>query len=62
LKLFGGDLLESVETALMLSDTVKEHLGAPPPYAGHITDQGLDSRLLESLRHSIDRDMANAAI
>ena len=57
-----GDLLESVETALMLSDTVKEHLGAPPPYAGHITDQGLDSRLLESLRDSIDKDITNAAI
>ncbi len=45
-----GDRVESVETALMLSETVREHLGAPPPYAGHTGDAHLDIRLLGQFR------------
>ncbi|RKQ69676.1 hypothetical protein DES40_2480 [Litorimonas taeanensis] len=48
-----GNRLESVETALMLSETVRDHLGAPPPYAGHIADAHLDVRLLGQLREAI---------
>jgi len=29
-----GEKSDAVETAFMLSETVREHLGAPPPYAG----------------------------
>ena len=50
-----GDRVESVETALMLSDTVRDHLGAPPPYAGHIDDLYLENRLLEQMRLQADR-------
>lgn len=48
-----GDRIESVETALMLSDTVRDHLGAPPPYAGHCADSNIDARLLEGLREAV---------
>lgn len=57
-----GDMFDSVETALMLSDTIREHLGAPPPYAGHITDHALDTRLLESLRLTIDAETSESII
>jgi len=53
-----GDYIESVETALMLTDTVREHLGAPPPYAGHILDQNIDIRLLDSLRDRSEQNVA----
>jgi len=39
-----------IETAFMLSETVREHLGAPPPYAGHMDDLHLEARLLEQMR------------
>lgn len=39
----------AVETALMLSDTIRNFLGAPPPYAGHISDAGVYERLLQQL-------------
>ena len=45
-----GEKSDAVETALMLSDTVREHLGAPPPYAGHMEDLHLETRLLEQMR------------
>lgn len=53
-----GNYLDSVETALMLSDTVRENLGAPPPYAGHILDESIDMRLLRKLRDTIDKSAA----
>jgi len=45
-----GQKSDAVETAMMLSETVREHLGAPPPYAGHIDDLHLETRLLEQMR------------
>lgn len=48
-----GNRLESVETALMLSETIRDHLGAPPPYAGHTQDENLDMRLLGQIRDAI---------
>jgi len=45
-----GDKTDAVETALMLSDTIREHLGAPPPYAGHFEDLHLEARLLDQMR------------
>lgn len=45
-----GDKCDAVETALMLSDTVREHLGAPPPYAGHADDLHVATRLLTKMR------------
>lgn len=45
-----GEKCDAVETAYMLSETVREHLGAPPPYAGHINDLHMETRLLEQLR------------
>jgi len=50
-----GEKSDAVETALMLSETIREHLGAPPPYAGHSDDLHLESRLLETLRERADR-------
>jgi len=46
---------DAVETAFMLSETVREHLGAPPPYAGHAEDLHLESRLLDQMRAQADR-------
>jgi len=48
-----GRKQEAVETALMLTDCVREHLGAPPPYAGHVLDNNLDARLLNQLRETL---------
>jgi len=45
-----GEKSDAVETAFMLSETVREHLGAPPPYAGHMDDLHLETRLLEQMR------------
>lgn len=53
-----GEKNDAVETALMLSETVREHLGAPPPYAGHMADTHLDSRLLEQMRRQAARRSA----
>jgi len=44
-----GTRNDAVETALMLTDTVREHLGAPPPYAGHA------SRLIGRMREQTKR-------
>jgi MinD-like ATPase involved in chromosome partitioning or flagellar assembly len=53
-----GNHVESVETALMLSDIVRGHLGAPPPYAGHTSDAHMDVRLLSRLREAIAQNAA----
>ncbi len=45
---------DAVETALMLSETIREHLGAPPPYAGHAVDTHLERRLLTQMRAKAD--------
>jgi hypothetical protein len=45
-----GEKCDAVETALMLSDTVREHLGAPMPYGGHVEDLHAETRLLEQMR------------
>lgn len=50
-----GEKSDAVETALMLSETIREHLGAPPPYAGHLDDLHLENRLLTTLRERSDR-------
>jgi len=44
-----GSPVDAVETALMLTDTVREHLGAPPPYAGHVTDKSQCQTMAERL-------------
>jgi len=41
---------DAFETSQMLSETVREHLGAPPPYAGHFNDLHIETRLLEQMR------------
>ena len=53
-----GEKNDAVETAFMLSETVREHLGAPPPYAGHLDDLHLESRLLEQMRAQAARRVA----
>lgn len=50
-----GEKSDAVETAFMLTETVREHLGAPPAYAGHADDLHLESRLLEQMRAEADR-------
>lgn len=45
-----GERSEAVETALMLTETVGEHLGAPPPYGGHVGDESFSPRLFERMR------------
>jgi len=49
-----GDKTEADDTALMLSETIKEFLGAPPPYAGHIDDTGINERLLLQMHEATD--------
>lgn len=49
-----GEKCDAVETAFMLSETIREHLGAPPPYAGHADDLHLEARLLEQMRAQAD--------
>ena len=44
-----GPQEDAVETALMLTDIVREHLGAPPPYAGHAENQGQYKSMAEGL-------------
>lgn len=48
-----GPQHDAVDTALMLTDTVRDHLGAPPPYAGHVDDDGLEARLLLKIRDKL---------
>ena len=48
--LSSGPLEDAVDTALMLRDVVRDHLGAPPAYAGHALDAGLPDAGLERLR------------
>ncbi len=50
-----GERADAVETALMLTDTVREHLGAPPPYAGHAEDGPIAERLIERMRDETRR-------
>ncbi len=45
-----GEKCDAVETALMLNDTVRDHLGAPPTYAGHADDLHIEARLLTKFR------------
>lgn len=49
---------DAVETAFMLSEVIREHLGAPPPYAGHADDVQVTSRLLEQMREQVGRRAA----
>lgn len=49
-----GEKCDAVETAFMLSETIREHLGAPPPYAGHADDLHIEARLLEQMRQHAD--------
>ncbi len=50
-----GPAEDAVETALMLSDTLRSFLGAPPPYAGHIEDVDVNARLLSQITQVIKR-------
>ena len=50
-----GPRKDAVETALMLTDTVREHLGAPPPYAGHGPDGPMADRLLTQMKDQAER-------
>ena len=50
-----GEKSDAVETAFMLSETIREHLGAPPPYAGHSDDLHMETRLLEKMRKQASR-------
>lgn len=45
-----GGRADAVETALMLTDIVREHLGAPPPYAGHAEDGPVAERMIKRMR------------
>ena len=45
-----GEKCDAVETASMLAETIRAHLGAPPPYAGHADDLHLETRLLAQMR------------
>jgi len=55
LMLSTGKRDDAVETALMLSDTVRDHLGAPPPYAGHMGELHVSTRLLSRLRDATEK-------
>ena len=50
-----GEKCDAVETAFMLSETIREHLGAPPPYAGHVDDLHIEARILEQMREKTSR-------
>ena len=50
-----GPRKDAVETALMLTDTVREHLGAPPPYLGHGPDGPIAERLLGQMKDQSER-------
>lgn len=50
--LSAGPRDEAVESAILLTQTVREFLGAPPPYAGHFDDRELTPRLLHQMREA----------
>ena len=54
-----GSRQDAVETALMLTDIVREHLGAPPPYAGHAENEpqykAMAQRLIEQMKEQSTR-------
>lgn len=54
-----GARSDAVETALMLTDSVREHLGAPPPYVGHAGDEAqrkaIAGRLIERMREQSEQ-------
>jgi len=50
-----GPKIGAVDTALMLTDTVRDHLGAPPPYAGHVEDVNIEGRLITQMREQMAR-------
>lgn len=57
-----GPTADAVETALMLRDVVRDHLGAPAPYGGHALDAGLPVAVLDKMRAITDsRDVARSA-
>lgn len=45
-----GPMEDAVDTALMLRDVVRDHLGAPNAYGGHALDAGLPDNALTRLR------------
>lgn len=53
--LSSGPAEDAVETALMLTDTLRTFLGAPPPYAGHTHDEDVHDRILRQLTEVIER-------
>ena len=54
-----GQKSGALETALMLSETIREYLGAPPHYGGHSEDLHIEARLLEQMRqHMLARATA----
>jgi MinD-like ATPase involved in chromosome partitioning or flagellar assembly len=50
-----GHAADAHDTASMLSHTLKSFLGAPPPYAGHISDKNIHSQLLNKARQVSER-------
>ncbi|WP_409433097.1 MinD/ParA family protein [Litorimonas sp. RW-G-Af-16] len=50
-----GNVADAAETSSMLSETIRDHLGAPPPYAGHEKDLHIEPRLLDQMREVIAR-------
>lgn len=50
-----GPKSEAAETATLLCETIREFLGAPPPYAGHLDEEDLSGRLLSQLRKASRR-------
>ena len=56
-----GPLEDAVDTAIMLRDVVRDHLGAPPAYAGHALDAGLPVAGLDRLRALCDGPSETAA-
>jgi hypothetical protein len=53
-----GPIDDAVETAMMLREVVRDHLGAPPPYGGHALDSGLAVNVLDRMRGITDRAKA----
>lgn len=52
-----GPINEAAETALLLRDVVRDHLGAPPLYGGHALDHALPDAGLKRLRAISDRQI-----
>ena len=57
-----GSREDAVETALMLTDTVREHLGAPPPYAGHAADEPQCQTMAERLITRMKKQSAQTKV